>query len=78
MILINAWINVNDSLPEECEDVLVYAEWESAGICCVSKGEGVKIGWHVDGHWHIDGKCRVIAKYWMAIPELPKEKQNVS
>lgn len=70
-----SWINVNDSLPEECEDVLVYAEWESAGIDDVSKNEGVKIGWHIDGRWHIDGKCRVVAKYWMAIPAFQKEEQ---
>lgn len=64
------WINVNDRLPEECEDVLVYAEWESAGISGISKGEGIKIGWHIGGRWHIDGKCRVVGKYWMSIPEL--------
>lgn len=70
------WINVNDALPEECEDVLVYAEWESAGISGISKGEGIKIGWHIGGRWHIDGKCRVVAKYWMSIPELDIEKEE--
>jgi len=66
------WINVDDALPEECEDVLVCAEWENAGIGSVSKGKGVKIGWHIGGCWHIDGKCRVVGKYWMNIPELEK------
>ena len=71
------WINVNDSLPEECEDVLVYAEWERAGINEITKGEGIKIGWQVGGRWHIDGKCRVVGRYWMSIPELNiKEEQH--
>ena len=69
------WINVKDSLPEECEDVLVYAEWESAGISGISKCEGVKIGWHVGGRWHVYGKCRVVGKYWMSIPELDIEEE---
>lgn len=68
------WINVNEYLPEECEDVLVYAEWERTETDGISKGEGVKIGWHIGGHWYIDWKCRVVAKYWMSIPEVPKEE----
>ena len=67
------WISVDDSLPEECEDVLVCAEWENAGIGSVSKGKGVKIGWHVSGRWHIDGKCGVHVEYWMDIPKLPNQ-----
>lgn len=71
------WISVNNSPPEECEDVLVYAEWERAGINEITKGEGIKIGWQVGGRWHIDGKCRVVGEYWMAIPELNiKEEQH--
>ena len=69
------WINANDSLPKECEDVLVYAEWESVGIDGISKYEGVKIGWQIGGHWHIDGKRRVVGKYWMSIPELDIEEK---
>lgn len=70
---VGGWISVEDRLPEECEDVLLYAEWETAGISDISKSSGIKIGYHIDGHWHIDNRCRVRAKYWMLLPEPPKE-----
>ena len=69
------WISVKDRLPEECEDVLLYAEWESAGISGVSHNSGVKIGWRCGDRWHIDGKCRVKATHWLPLPSLRKEDQ---
>ena len=68
------WISIEDRLPKECEDILLYAEWETAGISDISKSSGIKIGWYINGHWHIDNRCRVRAKYWMPLPEPPKEK----
>ena len=69
------WISVEDMLPEECEDVLVYASWERVGLFGdIGYGDGVKIGWNIDGHWCIDGKCRVRITHWMPLPEPPKEK----
>lgn len=69
------WISVKKMLPNDCEDVLVFASWECIRLTGdIGHGKGVKIGWYVDSHWHIDGKCRVNVTYWMPLPKPPKEE----
>ena len=67
------WISVEDKMPDEAEDVIVFAEWERAGISDVARNSGIAIGWQIDGRWHIDGKCRVVASHWMPLLKQPKE-----
>jgi len=60
------WISVNDKLPENEEEVLVYDNWCSAHIVCFYK----------DGKWletWMNTEIEDAVKYWMKLPEPPKE-----
>lgn len=70
----NKWINVNDELPENGEDVLCWYEYFRYGSYnCMYQTYG--IGYCFNGHWAgevMNGtKCRVLA--WQPLPAPPKE-----
>ena len=65
----NKWIDVNDRLPENDREVLIYSLWQT-----------IDIGWYNNGEWGCENyNCKdgdVVA--WMPLPEpykLPKKKK---
>ena len=68
----NKWIDVNDRLPENDREVLIYSLWQT-----------IDIGWYHSGEWGCENyNCEdgdVVA--WMPLPEpykIPKKKQFLS
>lgn len=69
------WISVNDRLPEELEDVLVYFEYFRYGnYNCMYSTYG--IGNQYEGRWHIDGYGKVNVFAWMPLPKPYKESEK--
>lgn len=69
------WISVNDRLPEELEDVLVYFEYFRYGnYNCMYSTYG--IGNQYKGRWHINGYGKVNAFAWMPLPKPYKESEE--
>ena len=64
------WIPVNEQLPEETVNVLVYGEMKGR-----FRIKTIDIGWQVDGRWHIDGCSDVVGIAWMPLPEPPAESE---
>ena len=62
---VNQWIDVNDRLPEDSEDVLICSQWGT-----------IDIGWYCKGEWvseHITYDYdNIIA--WMPLPEPYKKE----
>lgn len=57
------WIDVNDRLPEDDRDVLIYLPWQN-----------IDVGWRYDGEWSCNYNCQdadVVA--WMPLPEPYKK-----
>ncbi len=58
------WISVEERLPEANERVLVY-----------HGGYGITVGHrYEDGRWHIKQAYPAAPKFWMPLPEPPKEE----
>ena len=65
------WISVKDKLPEEDEEVIVLTdELNTAPVYKIAFGHIVNkdIAVDYDG-WNIEG-----VRYWMSMPEIPKEE----
>ena len=63
------WISVNERLPEEIEDVLVYVRNNEVSWLCVS--------YMCDGVWW--SSCRKICgkvTHWMPLPSMPEPPQD--
>lgn len=66
------WISVNDMLPKESEDVLLWFEYFRYGnYNCMYSTYG--IGWQIGGNFHVDGYGNVNVFAWMPLPEPPKK-----
>lgn len=69
------WIPVDERLPKDCEDVLVFQRTQT-GVCVIHTGywRGDKYGWWFDG---CEQHC---VTHWMPLPEPPaagKEGETV-
>lgn len=63
----SAWISVEDRLPEDLRDVLVYAEHLTGGVRTVERAYCNQYG-----DWQeVNGKT---VTHWMPLPEPPKEE----
>ena len=60
------WISVDDSLPQDCESVLVY--------CRVGGARLVGSAFHYKGDFYIGRNC-VDVTHWQPLPRPPKETQ---
>lgn len=71
---VGGWVSVNDKLPEQGKNVLVYIErnaYYRNGV--VARKREIAIGWHIEGSWHVDECSGVVGICWQGLPELPKE-----
>lgn len=70
------WISVKDRLPEETERVLFVPTCNQGSVyigqCAFVGRDGGVMFAHRDGRY----KVNYYAKYWMPLPEAPKEDEN--
>lgn len=72
------WTLTSDSLPEECEDVLVFIERDAWRGNKRIRIKEIEIGWYCDGKWHCDGCSGVIGLAWMPLPKEPRIRKPVN
>lgn len=64
------WISVEDRMPKEYEDVLLYFEYFRYGeYNCWYPTYG--IGFQGDGYFHVDGLGEIKVSHWMPLPVPP-------
>ena len=71
--LFQQWISVEEQLPPECEEALLFYErnaWDEHNERYRKKD--IDVGWQCDGHWHVDGCSGVVGIAWMPLPEPPE------
>ena len=71
--VVNRWISVEDALPDALQNVLVCTDINTVTVAWIN-GDGWTFADTGGGHtenWGFDD-----VKYWMPLPETPKEDDN--
>ena len=71
------WISINDRLPKMAQEVLVYQQWENE-VKELSVFHRVEICTYINNGFYGkgDGALCIATKYWMPLPDPPKEQNK--